>query len=87
MEASYRALPEEVGIGVGVAMGQVHNITIMREGEGEGEGVLGGSLPANHSIVMVADARPNPEPALALSHARLPEILQHARLAALQPLR
>ena len=78
LEANYRVLPEEMGIGVGVAVGQVHNITIMGEGEGEGEGVLGGSLPANYSTLMVADTLPNPEPPPALSHARLVQSFQCA---------
>ena len=51
-----------MGVGVGVAMRKVHNIVIMGEGECESKGVLGGSLPANHATVVVADAASNPEP-------------------------
>ena len=62
----YRILPDEMGVGVGVAMSQVHDIIIMGEGECESEGVLGGSLSANHVTLVVADAASNPIPTLTL---------------------
>ena len=49
-----------MGVSVGVTMSQVHNIIMMREGKGESEGVLGGSIPANHATLVVADAASNP---------------------------
>ena len=55
-------LPDEVGVGVRVAMSQVHHIIVMGKGECESKGVLGGSLPANHTALVVADAASNPEP-------------------------
>lgn len=58
-----RTLPDEVGVGIGVAMSQVHNIVVMGEGERESQGVLRGSLPANHTTLVIADAASNPEPA------------------------
>ena len=51
-----------MGVGVGVAMSQVHNIIIMGEGECESESVLGGSLPANHATLVLSDAASNPKP-------------------------
>ena len=59
-------LPDEMGVGVGVAVSQVHNIIIMGEGECESEGVLWGSIPANHATLVVADAASNPGPPPAL---------------------
>ena len=55
-------LPDEMGVGVWVAMSQVHNFIIMGEGECESKGVLGGSLPANHAALVVADAASHPKP-------------------------
>lgn len=55
-------VPDEMGVGVGVAMSQVHNVVVMREGKCKSEGVLGGSLPANHATLMVADAASNTQP-------------------------
>ena len=55
-----------MGVGVGIAVSQVHNIIIMGEGECESEGVLWGSIPANHATLVVADAASNPGPPPAL---------------------
>lgn len=61
-----RTLPDEVGVGVGVAMSQVHNIVVMGEGECESKSVLRGSLPASHTTLVVANAASSPGPARTL---------------------
>lgn len=58
----HRTVPDEMGVGVGVAMSQVHNIIVVREGKCKCEGVLLGSLPANHTALMVADAASHTQP-------------------------
>lgn len=62
-----RSLPDEMCVGVGEAMGQVHDIIIMREGKGESQGVPGGSFSPNDTTLVVGDATPYPVPACALN--------------------
>lgn len=58
----HRILPDEMGVGVGVAMSQVHNIVVMREGQCKSEGILRGPLSANHATLVIADAASNTQP-------------------------
>lgn len=66
---SSEGAPEEVCVGVGVAVCQVHSVLIMRQGEGECQGVLGAPLPTACSALVVADLPAHPEPAPALAAA------------------
>ena len=58
----HRILPDEMGVGVGVAMSQVHNIVVMREGKCKSEVILRGPLSAYHATLVIADAASNTQP-------------------------
>ena len=64
------SLPEQVCVGVRVAVRQVHHIIVMWQREGEGQGVLWAALPIACAALVIPHLTPSsqPTPALAAAH-------------------